>query len=89
MKIKKLFVGLVALSAAVMATACSSNSSSSGKGNSDPKELNFEFVPSVQVNKVDSKTITRGITKRIRDPRSCYCYYKLRWSSYCNAIEKS
>lgn len=56
MKIKKLFVGLVALSAAVMATACSSNSSSSGKGNSDPKELNFEFVPSVQVNKVDSKT---------------------------------
>lgn len=58
MKFKKLIVGAVAIGAALMATACSNASNSQGntsKNGYTPKELNVEFVPSVQANKMEAK----------------------------------
>lgn len=58
MRVKKLLVGLMTIGAALMATACSNNSSSQGTTGKDgytPKELNVQFVPSVQANKMEAK----------------------------------
>ncbi|GAA3627962.1 phosphate/phosphite/phosphonate ABC transporter substrate-binding protein [Lactobacillus hamsteri] len=58
MKIKKLLVGMLAVSVAAITAACSNNSNSEGtmtKSGYMPKELNVEFVPSVQANKMEAK----------------------------------
>ena len=58
MKFKKLLVGVVALGAAIMATACSSSSNNEGTTGKDgytPKQLNVQFVPSVQANKMEAR----------------------------------
>lgn len=55
MKIKKFLVGALAIATAALATACSSNNSSSKSKNYTPKQLNVEFVPSTQANKMEAK----------------------------------
>lgn len=55
MKFKRFIVGIVAVGAALMATACSGSKSSSSKKTYTPKELTVEFVPSVQANKIEAK----------------------------------
>lgn len=58
MRFKKLLVGALAVGVALMAAACSNNSGSEGTTNKNgytPKQLNVEFVPSVQANKMEAK----------------------------------
>lgn len=55
MKIKKLLIGTLAVLTAVVATACSNNSSTKKSNGYEPKELNVQFVPSVQAAKLEAK----------------------------------
>lgn len=55
MKVKKFLVGALAVATTVLATACSSHSNSSSKKDYTPKQLNVEFVPSTQANKMEAK----------------------------------
>lgn len=54
-KIKKLLAVGVALLAAVSLAACSNKGSSKSSDGYTPKELNVQFVPSVQANKIAAK----------------------------------
>ncbi|AKG65931.1 phosphate/phosphite/phosphonate ABC transporter substrate-binding protein [Lactobacillus helveticus] len=59
MKIKKFLVGAFAVLAALSLSACSGNKKSSSSTN-EPKELNVEFVPSTQANKMEAKAKPLG-----------------------------
>ncbi|MDN5956246.1 MAG: phosphate/phosphite/phosphonate ABC transporter substrate-binding protein [Lactobacillus sp.] len=59
MKIKKVLVGTFAVLAALSLSACSGNKKSSSSSN-EPKELNVEFVPSMQANKMEAKAKPLG-----------------------------
>ena len=52
---KKVFAVGLALSAAFALTACSNKGQSKSADNYTPKELNVQFVPSVQANKISAK----------------------------------
>ena len=60
MKIKKVLVGAFAVLAALSLSACSGNKKSSSSTN-EPKELNVEFVPSTQANKMEAKAKQLGM----------------------------
>ncbi|NHL82812.1 phosphate/phosphite/phosphonate ABC transporter substrate-binding protein [Lactobacillus helveticus] len=60
MKIKKVLVGAFAVLAALSLSACSGNKKSSSSTN-EPKELNVEFVPSTQANKMEAKAKPLGM----------------------------
>ncbi|PZD75704.1 phosphate/phosphite/phosphonate ABC transporter substrate-binding protein [Lactobacillus helveticus] len=60
MKIKKVLVGAFAVLAALSLSACSGNKKSSSSTN-EPKELNVEFVPSTQANKIEAKAKPLGM----------------------------
>ena len=53
MKFKKVLVGAMAILATVSLAACSNNKKSTS-ASSEPKELNVEFVPSTQANKMEA-----------------------------------
>ena len=55
MKFKKVLVGALAVLATVSLAACSNNQKSSSSSSNEPKELNVEFVPSTQANKMEAK----------------------------------
>ena len=59
MKFKKVLVGALAVLATVSLAACSNNKKSSSSSN-EPKELNVEFVPSTQANKMEAKAKPLG-----------------------------
>ena len=59
MKFKKILLGACAVLAAVSLAACS-NSKKSSSASSEPKELNVEFVPSTQANKMEAKAKPLG-----------------------------
>ncbi|GFP08845.1 phosphate/phosphite/phosphonate ABC transporter substrate-binding protein [Lactobacillus helveticus] len=59
MKIKKFLVGAFAVLVALSLSACSGNKKSSSSTN-EPKELNVEFVPSTQANKMEAKAKPLG-----------------------------
>ena len=60
MKIKKFLVGAFAVLVALSLSACSGNKKSSSSTN-EPKELNVEFVPSTQANKMEAKAKPLGM----------------------------
>ena len=59
MKFKKILLGACAVLAAVSLAACSNSKKSSSSSN-EPKELNVEFVPSTQANKMEAKAKPLG-----------------------------
>ena len=59
MKFKKVLVGAMAILATVSLAACSNNKKSTS-ASSEPKELNVEFVPSTQANKMEAKAKPLG-----------------------------
>ncbi|ROV57520.1 phosphate/phosphite/phosphonate ABC transporter substrate-binding protein, partial [Limosilactobacillus reuteri] len=59
MKFKKVVVGAMAILATVSLAACSNNKKSTS-ASSEPKELNVEFVPSTQANKMEAKAKPLG-----------------------------
>ncbi|KRL20703.1 phosphate/phosphite/phosphonate ABC transporter substrate-binding protein [Lactobacillus gallinarum] len=60
MKFKKVLVGALAVLATVSLAACSNNKKSSSSSSNEPKELNVEFVPSTQANKMEAKAKPLG-----------------------------
>ena len=60
MKFKKVLVGALAVLATVSLAACSNNQKSSSSSSNEPKELNVEFVPSTQANKMEAKAKPLG-----------------------------
>ena len=61
MKFKKVLVGALAVLATVSLAACSNNQKSSSSSSNEPKELNVEFVPSTQANKMEAKAKPLGM----------------------------
>lgn len=59
MKFKKILVGAMAILATVSLAACSNSKKSSSSSN-ELKELNVEFVPSTQANKMEAKAKPLG-----------------------------
>lgn len=59
MKFKKILLGACAVLAVVSLAACSNSKKSSSSSN-EPKELNVEFVPSTQANKMEAKAKPLG-----------------------------
>lgn len=68
-KFKKVLVAVVAMLVAVVATACSSNNSSSKNGYT-PKTLTIQFVPSQAATKLEAraKPLEKMLSKRLGIP---------------------
>mgnify|MGYP000422390824 CR=1 FL=1 len=79
MKFKKVLVGALAVLATVSLAACSNNQKSSSSSSNEPKELNVEFVPSTQANKMEAKATWNAFTKAIAHSSSRNSFYRLQW----------